>query len=223
MSEGGAKRVAVAGAGIVGLCTALEAQRRGYEVTLIDHDAPGRGASFGNAGYLATELIDPLATGKTLRSALAMWLNPRGPLALPLGYLHRILPWLVCFVAAARPEQVARSRRGLVALNRAAVPAWQRCLEDIGACEQLCHTGYLLVWENADRLDEARRQAEYFEQWDIRAELVQGARLARECPDRVIEVNPSLARELPLGWDPEIRSLVPKDGNAGQSCCLTCR
>lgn len=180
-----AETLAIIGAGVVGLCTALEAQRLGYRVTLIDREAPGKGASFGNAGYLATELVDPLSTAKTLRWAMSMWLNPKGPLALPLRYLHRILPWLACFVMAARRTQVARSREGLVALNRAAVPAWQRCLKDIGAIEQLCNSGYLLVWESPDRLQEARRHGEYLRQWDITTELVQG--------DRLAELEPALA------------------------------
>ncbi len=64
--------IAVVGAGVVGLCTALQAQRKGYRVTLIDRDAPGKGASFGNAGYLATELIDPLSSGKTLRTGVGV-------------------------------------------------------------------------------------------------------------------------------------------------------
>lgn len=171
--------VAVVGAGVVGLCTALQAQRKGYRVTLIDRDAPGKGASFGNAGYLATELIDPLASGKTLRGALTMLLDPHGPLALPLGYLHRSLPWLVRFVAAARPAQVERSRDGLLALNRAALPAWQRCLADIGASEQLCNSGYLLVWESAQRLEQAKAHARYLQQWGVRSELVDAARVAQ--------------------------------------------
>lgn len=171
--------VAVVGAGVVGLCTALQAQRKGYRVTLIDRDAPGQGASFGNAGYLATELIEPLASGKTLRGALAMLLDPHGPLALPLGYLHCSLPWLVRFVAAARPAQVARSRDGLLALNRAALAAWRRCLADIGASEQLRQSGYLLVWESADRLEEARAHARYLQQWGVHTELVDAARLAQ--------------------------------------------
>jgi D-amino-acid dehydrogenase len=179
------RTVAIIGAGVVGLCCALQAQRKGYRVTLIDREAPGKGASSGNAGYIATELINPLSTGKTLRSALRLWLSPRGPLALPLRYLHRILPWLARFVMAARPAQVARSRDGLVALNRAAVAAWQRCLEDIGASAQLCRSGYLLVWESSNRLDDARRHAEDLRQWNIRTELVQGARLA--------ELEPALA------------------------------
>jgi len=107
--------VAVVGAGIVGLCTAIEAQRNGYQVTLIDRDEAGLGASFGNAGYLATELIDPLSTPKTLLGALAMWINPHGPLSLPLSYIHRIAPWLARFVVAAHPTTVARGRTSIAA------------------------------------------------------------------------------------------------------------
>ena len=171
--------IAVVGAGVVGLCTALQAQRKGYRVTLIDRDAPGKGASLGNAGYLATELIDPLSSGKTLRGALAMLLDPHGPLALPLGYLHRSLPWLLRFVAAARPSQVERSRTGLRQLNRAALPAWQRCLADIGASEQLCNSGYLLVWESAARLADAKAHARYLQRWGVRCELIDATRLAQ--------------------------------------------
>lgn len=63
------RHVAVIGAGIVGLCTALELQRAGYLVTLYDGLLPGHGASFGNAGYIATELIEPLSSLATLRAA----------------------------------------------------------------------------------------------------------------------------------------------------------
>ncbi|MEX6501026.1 NAD(P)/FAD-dependent oxidoreductase [Pseudomonas zhanjiangensis] len=171
--------VAVVGAGVVGLCTALQAQRQGYRVTLIDRDAPGKGASFGNAGYLATELIDPLANAKTLRGALPMLLDPHGPLALPLAYLHRSLPWLARFVAAARPARVARSQEGLRQLNRAAIGAWQRCLNDIGASEQLCQSGYLLVWESPERLEEARAHGRYLKQWQVACELIDAARVAQ--------------------------------------------
>jgi len=92
------RSLAVIGAGVVGLCTALQAQRQGYQVTLVDRAAPGKGASFGNAGYIATELVDPLSTLKTLKKAPSMLLNPKGPLCLPLGYLLAALPWLTLFV-----------------------------------------------------------------------------------------------------------------------------
>lgn len=175
--------VAVVGAGVVGLCTALEAQRHGFQVTLFDKGLPGEGASFGNAGYLATELIDPLATKKTLAAAPRMWMDPKGPLALPWKYLPQALPWLTRFVRSASSARVEASRQALYQLNQAAVPAWQRCLADIGAEEYLVPSGYLLVWESENKLDEAKTHAAYLAQWDIESVLLQGAQLREKEPE----------------------------------------
>ncbi len=184
--------VAVVGAGVVGLCTALEAQRHGLQVTLLDKGLPGEGASFGNAGYLATELIDPLATKKTLSTAPRMWLDPKGPLALPWKYLPQALPWLARFVRSASSARVEASRQALYQLNQAAVPAWQRCLADIGAEEYLVPSGYLLVWESENKLDEAKTHAAYLAQWDIESVLLQGAQLREKEPELAETVSHAL-------------------------------
>lgn len=184
--------IGVVGAGVVGLCTALELQREGFQVTLIDKNEPGLGASFGNAGYLATELIDPLSTTKTLRSALSMWLNPHGPLSLPLGYFHRILPWLVKFITAAHPSTSAKGRLALSALNQASIPAWKKCLLDIGASGQLVKSGYLLVWESQNKLEQAKQHALYLKAWGIQTELVQGERLKKLEPALSSTINHAL-------------------------------
>ncbi|KOO02861.1 NAD(P)/FAD-dependent oxidoreductase [Vibrio nereis] len=184
--------VAVVGAGVVGLCTALEAQRHGFQVTLFDKGLPGEGASFGNAGYLATELIDPLATKKTLAAAPRMWLDPKGPLALPWKYLPQALPWLARFVRSASSARVEASRQALYQLNQAAVPAWQRCLADIGAEEYLVPSGYLLVWESENKLDEVKTHAAYLAQWDIESVLLQGAQLREKEPELAETVSHAL-------------------------------
>ncbi len=186
------KTVAVVGAGIVGLCTALEAQRNGYRVTLLDRGEPGLGASFGNAGYLATELMDPLSNLKTLRSALPMWLNPHGPLSLPMSHLHRIIPWLLRFICAASPESAAKSRHALQQLNTESISAWKRCLTDIGAREQLVQSGYLLVWETPSKLADAKQHASYMAQFGIKTELVQGERLAQLEPEMADNLSHAL-------------------------------
>ena len=51
--------VTVVGAGIVGTCSALYLQRQGFDVTLVDRDGPGEGASSGNAGSLGVASIPP--------------------------------------------------------------------------------------------------------------------------------------------------------------------
>ena len=51
----------VIGAGMVGTCTALHLQQRGFEVTLVERRAPGLETSFGNAGLIQREAVEPYA------------------------------------------------------------------------------------------------------------------------------------------------------------------
>jgi D-amino-acid dehydrogenase len=53
--------VLVIGAGVVGHACALALQARGRRVTLTDPDRAGLAASWGNAGHIATEQVEPLA------------------------------------------------------------------------------------------------------------------------------------------------------------------
>ncbi|HQQ71593.1 MAG TPA: FAD-dependent oxidoreductase, partial [Alicycliphilus sp.] len=53
--------VCVMGAGIVGLATAYELQRRGFQVTVVDQAHPGAGTSGGNGAQLSYSYVQPLA------------------------------------------------------------------------------------------------------------------------------------------------------------------
>lgn len=107
--------VIVVGAGVIGMTTALKLQQDGLRVVVIDREESGMGASFGNAGYLATELIDPISTAKTLRKAPGLLLDPHEPLALPARHLPQLAPWLIRFVFAAREANVDQGRQALTA------------------------------------------------------------------------------------------------------------
>ncbi len=48
------KRIAIIGAGIVGVSTAIWLQRDGYDVVLIDREGPAAGTSYCNGGVLAS-------------------------------------------------------------------------------------------------------------------------------------------------------------------------
>ena len=51
--------ILILGAGMVGTCTALHLQQRGFDVTLIDRRPPGQETSFGNAGLIQGESVEP--------------------------------------------------------------------------------------------------------------------------------------------------------------------
>ncbi|NIC04900.1 NAD(P)/FAD-dependent oxidoreductase [Billgrantia bachuensis] len=191
MTQADGTRVAVVGAGVVGMTAALALQQRGLSVTLLDTQGPGEGTSSGNAGFLATESIDPLSTPAMLRKAPRLWLDPHGAVALPLCYLPRLLPWLVRFVAAARPAQVTQGRQALAALNGAAVDAWRRCLAGTGAEEELVASGYLQVWESGRGRAEARRHMAHLQHWGHEVEWLEA--------EQIREREPGLSGQLSHG------------------------
>lgn len=96
----------VIGAGVVGIATALQLQRAGMEVLLLDGNPPAAGTSSGNAGAFAVSEVLPLAEPGVLRKVPGWMLDPLGPLAVRWRYLPTLAPWLTRFVAASRPSRV---------------------------------------------------------------------------------------------------------------------
>ena len=94
--------VTVVGAGIVGICVALFLRQRGVSVRLVDRDPPGEGCSRGNAGVLSSWSCEPMSRPEIWRSIPRWALDPLGPVALKLGYLPRLVPWLLHFARAGR-------------------------------------------------------------------------------------------------------------------------
>jgi D-amino-acid dehydrogenase len=62
--------VIVLGAGIAGVAAALHLQQRGWSVALVDRQAPGRETSYGNAGFIQSEAVEPYPMPRDLASLL---------------------------------------------------------------------------------------------------------------------------------------------------------
>lgn len=60
------KSAIVLGAGMVGVSTALALRDRGWDVTLVDRKAPGQETSFGNAGIIQGEAVEPYAMPRSV-------------------------------------------------------------------------------------------------------------------------------------------------------------
>jgi D-amino-acid dehydrogenase len=92
------KSVSVLGAGIVGISCALELQKRGYQVTLIDRQGIGEETSSGNAGLLSYSNITPIASPQLLPRLFRLLLNRDADLLLHYPHLPALTPWLLRFL-----------------------------------------------------------------------------------------------------------------------------
>ncbi|MBK5529136.1 FAD-binding oxidoreductase [Pseudomonas sp. TH06] len=150
MPNNAAYDIAVVGAGIIGVACAVRLARQGQRVVVIDQQEPGHGASFGNAGHLATEQVFPIADLSILKRLPAMLMDPMGPLRLDWKYLPRALPWFTRLLLNLRAQPFQKTVAGLRALNESSLEAWHRLLADIGHPELLKVDGSLLVFEHAE-------------------------------------------------------------------------
>jgi D-amino-acid dehydrogenase len=144
--------VAVIGAGIVGSTIALALVKAGCDVTLVDRDEPGRGCSFGNSGAISPSSVVPLAMPGVVASVPKMLLDPESPLRLPLSYLPRAIPWLLRFIASAKPERVAASAQSLHALHANAVEQHVALAREVGVPELVLQRGHLHLYPDDETL-----------------------------------------------------------------------
>lgn len=99
-------RVLVAGAGIVGISSAIWLQRAGFKVTVVDRAGPASGTSHGNAGILGSSAIVPVTTPGLLGKVPGMLLRPESPLFLRWSYLPKLLPFLYRYLGYATDAHV---------------------------------------------------------------------------------------------------------------------
>ncbi|MDP4063834.1 D-amino acid dehydrogenase [Rhodobacteraceae bacterium IMCC1933] len=105
--------VVIAGAGIVGVSSAIWLQRAGHEVTLVDRMDGALRTSYGNSDVLAAGAILPVPVPGLARKLPKMLLSRNEPLFLQWRYLPRLLPFLLKYLSFARADHVVHSARAL--------------------------------------------------------------------------------------------------------------
>jgi glycine/D-amino acid oxidase-like deaminating enzyme len=143
-----AQRVAVVGAGVVGLSCASYLQMQGHDVTLIDPRPPGEYCSFGNAGCFSRCSFVPLGLPGTWKKVPGWLMDPAGPLFIPLRYLPRIAPWLWRFQRSTSIARVNEIADALHALLDVTLDKWRPLAARAGVPELIVQEGYAFTYES---------------------------------------------------------------------------
>ncbi|MEO7061547.1 MAG: FAD-dependent oxidoreductase [Lapillicoccus sp.] len=112
------RRVAVVGAGMVGLATAWFLQEHGVEVTVLDREGVAAGSSWGNAGWLTPGIATPLPEPAVLAYGLRAVLSPSSPVYVPPSVRPSFLKFVAGFTRHSTMAHWKRSMTSLVPINR---------------------------------------------------------------------------------------------------------
>ena len=139
------REIVVAGAGIVGVNCAIELQRRGCKVTLVDPRPPGQGCSFGNAGNVVAGAVVPFSMPGNLRRIPSWVLSPYGPLSIRLRHLPRLTPWLLRWLKASHPTNVRHISKAMHALHKETFDLYLPFLRELGEADLIRKVGQIYV------------------------------------------------------------------------------
>lgn len=180
-------RIAVVGAGVVGLTTAHALLNDGHHVTLVDRALkPGAGASRQNGAQLNYACDVSLASPAMLAQIPRLMLARSSPWHFRPGLRWGLWRWGLEFLAACNGVQVERSTRALLALarhSREQFAHWRAGIADESIAWQ--RSGKLVVHRDEASLRRARRQLE--------AQAAHGPTQQLIRTDTCIAIEPALA------------------------------
>jgi D-amino-acid dehydrogenase len=140
--------VAVIGAGMVGVSTAIALARHGADVVLIDRRAPGRETSFGNAGVIQREGVHPYLFPRSLSKLLAYALNRRTEAHYHLSSLPAVAPFLWRYFRASHPDKARRTYDANIPLFAGCLAAHDDLATEAGVRDLITRKGWLRVFRS---------------------------------------------------------------------------
>ncbi|WP_298852039.1 FAD-binding oxidoreductase [uncultured Ruegeria sp.] len=179
--------IVVIGAGIIGISTALELQKRGRQVLVLDREGIGAGASKGNAGAFAFADIVPLATPGIMRKAPKWLLDPLGPLSVPPSYALNIAPWMLRFWRASWRDRYGAALSAQAALMDHSRAALERQITDVDGEALMQREGQLQLFESESEFCASLPKWDLLNDHGIPFDLLDG-------PDAIAEIQPGLHR-----------------------------
>ena len=144
-------KIGVVGAGIQGVCNALFLQKKGYQVTIFDRNAPAiSSASYGNAGHFSPYASLQLNRTDVLADVPAMLLSSTGPLALKWNYVPRMIPWFLKFIFNCSKKKMMHTAKNMHQILDLAIPAYDELFEDVDISGLVEKKGIMYIWTDKD-------------------------------------------------------------------------
>lgn len=153
------QEVIVLGAGMVGVCTALQLVLRGHRVILVDQREPGRETSYGNAGIVQCDAVVPYPFPRDLATLLRVACKRGADVNYHLAALPALVRPLWHYWRNSAPARHSRIAPAYAALIQRSPGEHERLMSQAGAADLVRREGYLFVYRNESTLAEAVEQA----------------------------------------------------------------
>ena len=142
------KKIAIVGAGIVGISSGIYLAKRGCDVTLIDKDFQGKPASYGNASWLSSPSITPVLMPGIVKKIPKLLFSKDGPLFLRFPGFIKIIPFLLKYLTYANKNKVEHISKNLAYLLKDSVNEHKQLAEGTNATKWIENSPFLFIYKN---------------------------------------------------------------------------
>ena len=180
-------RVVIVGGGVIGLCSAYYALKRGFAVTVIEREAAGGdNCSMGNAGMIVPSHFTPLAAPGMIAKGLRWMFNAESPFYVRPRVNLDLMRWGWLFYRHSTARHVAASRELLRDLSLESRRLFGELAEEevFGLVER----GLLMLCKTQKGLDEEAHVAREASEIGLQAEVFDAATAALLDPTITMDV-----------------------------------
>jgi D-amino-acid dehydrogenase len=163
---------AVIGAGIIGTALAYTLRKRGRDVVLIERDAPGKGASYGNMASIAVTEFMPASRPSVWKQIPGWMLDPEGPVRVKPSYMPKLMPWFLRFIAASRPSKLRQLEAQGAALCLRVHEDLLPLLRETGLEGEMTDEGCLSLYTDEAEFKADREHIELLERFGFPHEVI---------------------------------------------------
>jgi D-amino-acid dehydrogenase len=177
------KSCLVIGAGIVGSSCAWHLQKAGFNVSLVDDQAPGQVTSFGNAGCISPSSVLPFSYPGIIREVPGWLLNPDGALKIRWRDLPWLTEWFWRFWRAGNMKTVEYIATAMTPLMKKVPAAFDETLQATGSTGLMEKRGCLMIYDSAEKWHGSAWQYELLKSYGFSNRELNAGEIAELEPD----------------------------------------
>jgi D-amino-acid dehydrogenase len=173
----------VLGGGIVGTSVALQLQRRGVKVALVDRKAPGNETSLGNAGLIQREGVYPYACPRDFASLARYAGNRATDVRYHAMALPKMAPFLLKYWHHSREDRHALIAKAYSTLIAHSVSEHRELIDAAGAQALLRNNGWIKAFRTDKMFEKSVTEAlRWKDEYGIEFDVLQGDALRHAEP-----------------------------------------
>jgi len=172
-------KVAVIGAGIIGVCIAHFLRKNGHKVILYDQHDPGSQTSFGNAGLFAHHECVTANSPQLWKDLPSMLFNKNSPLVIDWFYVFMHLPWVIRFLRNCTSTRVEHIAKSLSSFSYHAGFAYEEIFNDVDVSNSIVHKEPIFLYESKELFEKNQYAFNLRKKYNVHFEIINKENIAK--------------------------------------------